>query len=54
MSYIIIDKQTGKARAEIFSKSLLKHINREKYEVKTALQHLQDFNRAVQSQKQGA
>ena len=48
-SWIIVRRDDGKAVLETYSKRVASAINRERYEVLTALEHLQRLNRASQN-----
>ena len=43
-SWVILDKKTKKAVAEVFDDRSLKNLNKEKYEAVTILEHLQSLN----------
>ena len=43
-SWIVIDRKTGRAVFETFSRSVAEKINQTRYEVKTAYQHLVSLN----------
>lgn len=49
MSYIIVEKSTGKAVCELFSQSTAKAINKDKYEAIPALEYLQNFNKQLKA-----
>lgn len=44
-SWVIVDKQTGKAVMETFNQATADAINREKFNVLPALEYLQQLNR---------
>lgn len=44
-SWIIVERSTGKAILETWNRSIAEKINQDRFEVKTALQHLQDLNK---------
>ena len=46
-SWIIVNKQTGKAVFETFCKEFAETINREKYIALPALEYLQQLNRSL-------
>lgn len=50
MSWIIINKQTGQAITEIFSYSLVKRLNTEKYQAKEAGEYLGELNQQLRAQ----
>lgn len=39
-SWIVVDRETGKAVLETFQRSVAEKVNQDKYEVKTALEYL--------------
>lgn len=43
-SYIVVDKQTGKAVFEFWNKEIMSCINTDKYEIMTAAQYLPTLN----------
>lgn len=46
-SWVIIDRETGKAVLETFNFELVQFVNLRKYRVATILGHLQSLNRAA-------
>lgn len=46
-SWVIREKETGRAILETFNKRTVEAINVERYEAVPILQYLQEFNRAV-------
>ena len=44
-SWIVRDRKTGRAVHETWQREVAESINQEKYEVVTALEHLQSLNR---------
>ena len=46
-SWVIVDKQTGKAIIETFKRATADAINREKFNVLPALEYLQQLNRSL-------
>lgn len=46
-SWIIVSRATGKPVLETFARAVAEAVNQDKYEVLTALQWLQRFNRSV-------
>ena len=46
-SWVIVDKQTGKAVMETFNRTTADAINREKFDVLPALEYLQKLNRSL-------
>lgn len=46
-SWVIVDRATGKAVFETFSKRIATAINLERYDVVPILQYLQDINRQI-------
>ena len=49
MSWIIVNKETGKAVFETFERTTMQAVNRNKYQVMTVMEWLQSVNKAVQS-----
>lgn len=49
-SWIAVDRDTGKAVAELFTRRVAEHINQERYEVLTAAQYLGRLNRSIREQ----
>lgn len=47
MSWIVVDLKTGNAVAELWSAQLAAKVNRERYEVLTALAYLCRFNKSL-------
>jgi hypothetical protein len=43
-SWIIVDRRTGKAVLETWSRTVVKAINTDRYEVRTAADHLATLN----------
>jgi len=48
-SWIIVDKQTGKAVMETFKQATADAINREKFDVVSALEYLYALNAAIKA-----
>ena len=48
-TYIIRDKITKASKLEFFNANIKNHVNYEKYEVVTALQHLQELNAKIKN-----
>lgn len=44
-SWIVVDRRTGKPVIEIYTRDIAEAVNQTRYEVLTALQWLQRFNR---------
>lgn len=44
-SWIVVNRETGDAVAELWSRELAEKVNAAKYEVKTAAEHLGGLNR---------
>ena len=47
MSWIVVDRTTGKPIGEFYSLAIIGRVNRARYEVLTALEWLQRFNASV-------
>lgn len=45
MSYIIVERSTGKAVAELYSKSLVNKINKDKYKALPVRKYLESLNK---------
>lgn len=43
-SWIIVDRQTGQAVAELYNRALVERVNQDRYEVRTAADHLAGLN----------
>lgn len=48
-SWIIVDRASGEAVLETWSRAVAAAVNTDRYEVRTALDHLQRFNAAVRA-----
>lgn len=48
-SWVIVDKETGKAVMETFEESTAKKVNQARYEVVPILEYLQTLNRRLKS-----
>lgn len=48
-TYIIRDKITKESKLEFFNANIINRVNTEKYEVVTALQHLQELNARIKT-----
>jgi hypothetical protein len=51
-SWVIVEKNTGKAVFETYSRKMADAVNRKKFNVLPILEYLQEFNRKVKEQKQ--
>ena len=50
-SWVVTDKATGKAVAELFTASAVARVNRERYSVETAVAYLARLNAAIRGAK---
>ena len=48
-SWVVVDKQTGAAVLETYSEKIADAINRERYNVHTALEYLQNLNQSLRN-----
>ena len=54
MSWIIVEKATGRAVLETWSQDLVNRVNLDKYRVLTAYEHLRNFNQQVKAERSKA